>query len=129
MPICGAAMPMPLAKRGGLADLFYRGEQFVGDALGFVALGGQGEGAGRFGKDAGAVLDDSEVAHLLVGPCIGHLNSSASYRVWTWHGVAPLGGTELGERVSPRSWSVRDSRPVHARSTARTARRIRVCTA
>ncbi|MFJ5654285.1 MULTISPECIES: hypothetical protein [Streptomyces] len=45
---------MPLAKRGDLADLFYRGEQFVGDALGFVALGGQGEGAGRFGKDAGA---------------------------------------------------------------------------
>src|SRR5690606_12129086 len=61
-----------------LADPLHGSEQFVGDALGLVALGGQVEGAGRFGEDAGAVLDDSEVSHLLAGPHVNHLNSPRS---------------------------------------------------
>jgi hypothetical protein len=58
-----------------LADPFHGGEELVGDALGLVAFGGQVEGAGRFGEDAGAMLDDAEVSHLLTGPHVNHLNS------------------------------------------------------
>ncbi|MFI1621791.1 hypothetical protein ACH4VT_33240 [Streptomyces lydicus] len=32
------------------------------------------EGAGRFGGDAGAALDDPEVSHLLTGPHVHHVN-------------------------------------------------------
>ncbi|MEU3220770.1 hypothetical protein [Streptomyces sp. NPDC006971] len=58
-----------------LADPFHGGEQLVHDALGFVALGGQVEGAGRFGEDASTVLDDAEVSHSPAGPHVNHLNS------------------------------------------------------
>ncbi|MEU3277158.1 hypothetical protein [Streptomyces antibioticus] len=47
--------------RGRRADAVQSGEQFAGDALGLVALGGQAEGAGGFVQDAGATLDDSRL--------------------------------------------------------------------
>ncbi|CAH9416232.1 hypothetical protein SGL43_03255 [Streptomyces globisporus] len=58
-----------------LADAVQSGDHFVGDALGFVSLGGQAEGAGRFVQDASAALDDSEVTQALAEPYVGHLNS------------------------------------------------------
>ncbi|MER7729826.1 hypothetical protein ABTX80_02970 [Streptomyces erythrochromogenes] len=45
-----------------LADALSGCEWFVGDALGLFPLGGQLEGAGRSGENAGALLDDSEVS-------------------------------------------------------------------
>ncbi|MFF4603960.1 hypothetical protein ACFY12_14660 [Streptomyces sp. NPDC001339] len=58
-----------------MADPFHGGEQLIHDALGFVAFGRQVKGADRFGEDARALLDDPEVAHLLAGPHVNHLNS------------------------------------------------------
>ncbi|MDF2260582.1 hypothetical protein [Streptantibioticus ferralitis] len=47
-----------------MADPFHGGEQLVRNAFSLVAFGGQIEGAGRFGEDVGAVLDDTEVSHF-----------------------------------------------------------------
>ncbi|GAA2656335.1 hypothetical protein GCM10009864_22880 [Streptomyces lunalinharesii] len=64
-----------LGKGVNLADPLHGGEQLVHDVLGYVSFGWQIEGAGRFGEDAGAALDDPEVSHLLAGPHVNHLNS------------------------------------------------------
>lgn len=74
MQICGAAAHA-LGEGVDLADAVQGVEEFVGDALGLVTLGGQVEGASRFAHDAGAALDDSKVTHALAGPPVGHLNS------------------------------------------------------
>lgn len=61
-----------------LTDPVHSREQLVCDVSGLPAIGGQIEGAGTFGEDTGAVLDDAEVSHSLAGQCVSHLNSASS---------------------------------------------------
>jgi hypothetical protein len=51
------------------------GEEGLNDAFGDVPLSGEIEAPGSLGQEWGALLDDAEVAHLLAGPHLVHLNS------------------------------------------------------
>ncbi|WP_251021568.1 hypothetical protein [Streptomyces sp. ISL-98] len=72
-------MTMPLAKVWTRGDALHRSEQHLLGLFGGLLLGGQAEGAGRFGQDGGAMLDDSKLAHLLAEPPFDHLNSPLIY--------------------------------------------------
>ena len=67
------------------ADRVERGEQAVDSCLRLRALGGQVEGAGGQVQDLGAVLDHSEVAHLLAGLHLDHLAPHVTVRLRNLH--------------------------------------------